>query len=105
MTVLYVCFAYKNLGAIRDVTFERYAILKSIKETPTTATQSGAAVDIGRVRARLEPVLNPPAYEGVRTFHVACDVLTVAALWGMELRGRRAWNPGPGESAAPLGNP
>src|SRR5437762_4582550 len=31
VTILYCFFAYKNLGAIADVTFERFAILDSIK--------------------------------------------------------------------------
>jgi hypothetical protein len=88
VTILYLCFAYKNLGAIHDVTFERYAILAAIKDVSSTNT------DIVRVRDRLEPELKPPAYDGpggVRNFHIACDVLTVLALWGMELRRKRAW--------------
>src|SRR5687767_806553 len=87
VTVLYACFAYKNLGAIRDVTMERFAILSLIKEaSPGATAQPAAAVDARRLRDVLEPTLNPPAYPGVRNFHVACDVLTVAALWAMEWR-------------------
>jgi hypothetical protein len=90
VTVLYACFAYKNLGAIRDVTFERYAILDAIKQAPNPGE--------GTARATIEPTLNPPAYGGaggVRNFHVACDLLTIAALWAMELRRRRAWTERP----------
>src|SRR5262245_5578708 len=34
VSVLYAMFAYKNLGAIRDVTMERYAILAALKDYP-----------------------------------------------------------------------
>ena len=90
VTVLYACFAYKNLGAIRDVTMERFAILSLIKEAPPAQADAPAGMDLRRVRDALEPTLNPPDYPGVRNFHVACDVLTVAALWAMEWRRRRA---------------
>jgi hypothetical protein len=95
VTVLYLCFAYKNLGAIRDVTFERYAILDLLKAPPQLGTiaPEPAGEQIVRVRDAILPTLNPPAYDGaggVRNFHIGCDVLTVAALWAMELRRRRA---------------
>jgi hypothetical protein len=85
VTILYVCFAYKNLGAIRDVTFERYAILDTIRATPADPG------NVNRAKDKIEPVLNPPEYTAVRNFHVGCDVLTVAALWAMELRRKRAF--------------
>jgi len=88
VTILYICFAYKNLGAIRDVTYERYAILKALKDAPEPANDVTMAV----ARQNIEPVLSPPEFEGVKRFHIACDVLTVAALWAMELRRRRAHN-------------
>jgi len=91
ITVLYVSFAYKNCTAIRDVTFERYAVLAAIKEHPSpTATSEGDRLSVARVRGLLEPTLRPPEYPGVRNFHIACDVLTVAALWAMEWRRWRA---------------
>ena len=94
VTVLYVCFAYKNLGAIRDVTYERYAILELVKSPPQMESGPQPGGEIARVRDAILPTLNPPAYTGaagVRNFHVACDVLTIAALWAMELRRTRAW--------------
>ena len=102
VTILYVSFAYKNLGAIRDVTYERYAILDLIKSAPQveSAGPQGGREILG-VRDKLLPVLNPPEYAGVRNFHVGCDVLTVAALWAMELRRKRAWTErGPGGASA-----
>lgn len=93
VTVLYLLFAYRNLGAIRDTTAQRFAILAAAKEA--AAGDAGAQTPAGgipgsRVRDLVEPTLNPPSYDNVRNFHVTCDVLTVAALWAMEWRRRRA---------------
>jgi hypothetical protein len=85
ITVLFCCFAYKNLGAIHDVTLQRYAILQAIKDTTPTGVN-----DIRSAREFLEPTLVAPAYEGVRNFHVASDVLTILALWAMERRRRES---------------
>jgi hypothetical protein len=83
VTVLYVFFAYKNLGAIEDVTRERKAILDAMKTTLLASSEQAQ-------RELIEPTLRPTDVPGVRRFHVASDVLTVAALWAMELRRRRA---------------
>ena len=85
VTVLYVCFAYKNLGAIHDVTMQRLAIVESVREFQPTGPD---ATETQRLRGAIEPTLVAPSYEGVRNFHVACDVLTITALWAME---RRRW--------------
>jgi hypothetical protein len=84
ITVLFGFFAYKNLGAIHDVTVQRFAVLQAIKES----SGSQNATDLPAVRNLLEPTLVVPAYEGVRNFHVASDLLTVAAVWAMERRRR-----------------
>ena len=88
VSVLYTFFAYKNLGAIRDATFQRYAVLGAIKQAPTGGTPPDG-VSVNRVRELLEPTLEPPGYDGVRNFHIATDVLTLAAVWAMEWRRRR----------------
>jgi len=90
VTVLYACFAYKNLGAIRDVTGELLAVLSAMKSIAPTGSPPPNSVDVERLRELIEPTLNPPDYEGVRNFHIACDVLTIASVWAMELRRRRA---------------
>ena len=87
VTVLFAFFAYKNLGAIRDVSMERFAILSAIKSTHPNNPEEAA--EVRRVRGDLEPTLNPPEYGGVRNFHIASDLLTVAAFWSMEWRRRR----------------
>ena len=77
VTVLFGFFAYKNLGAIQDITVQRFAILEAIKQLAPTGDA-------------LVPTLAPPAYEGVRNFHVVSDVLTVVTLWAMEQRRRKS---------------
>jgi hypothetical protein len=82
--VLFCFFAYKNLGAIRDVTMQRYAVLQAIRDS--ASTNAGPLVQ--PVKQLLEPTLVAPAYDGIRNFHVTSDVLTVAALLAMERRRR-----------------
>jgi hypothetical protein len=86
VTVLYCFFAYKNLDAIHDVTVQRLAVLDSLKQTIASAPPAAAEL---RGPKLIEPTLLPPQYDGVRNFHYASDVLTVLALWAMELRRRR----------------
>ena len=86
ITILYCCFAYKNLGAIRDCTMQRLATLETMRQVPMLAD---TAPYEGLTRQNIEPTLQPPDYPGVRNFHIASDALTVAALWAMELRRRR----------------
>src|SRR5207248_3470626 len=86
VTVLYCFFAYKNCGAILEVTVQRYAVLQSIKEFQPTGPD---AAETHRLRGLLEPTLNPPGYQGVRNFHIASDILTIVAVWAME---RRRWS-------------
>jgi hypothetical protein len=92
VTVLYACFAYKNLGAIEVTLMERQAFLSAIREYPASGPN---AEDVRRVRTALEPVLPLSQPVGVRYFHVACDLLTVAALWAKEWRRRKTAEPSP----------
>jgi hypothetical protein len=87
VTILYACFAYKNLGAIEATAEERQAILSAIKEYPATGANAG---DVKRVRDRLEAVMPPYDIAGARYFHVACDLLTFAFLWAKEWRRRKS---------------
>jgi len=88
VTVLYGCFAYKNLGAIEATLQERQDILKAIKDYPESGPK---ADDIKRVRDGLVPTLTATAADpaGVRYFHVLCDLLTVAAVWAKEWMRRK----------------
>lgn len=83
VTVLYGCFAYKNLGAIEATLAERNAVLLAIKNHPGSGPD---AVDIQKVRDIVEPTLQRQEFEGVRYFHWACDLLTIAAIWAKEIR-------------------
>jgi hypothetical protein len=83
VTILYACFAYKNLGAIEATAEERQALLLAIKGFPTAGSN---AADITRVRDKLEPKLQEYDIGGARNFHVVCDLLTIAFLWAKEWR-------------------
>ena len=85
VTILFCIFAYKNLDAIQDTTQQRLATLDAIKRT--TPIVPPGAID---VKAALEPTLTPASIDSVRTTHLTSDVLTVLALWAMELRRRRS---------------
>jgi TctA family transporter len=86
VTILYGCFAYKNLGAIEATAEERQAILSAVKAYPESGSNAN---DIKLARSALDSVM--PTYDiaGARYFHVACDLLTVVFLWAKEWRRRR----------------
>src|SRR5438045_3201831 len=85
VAVLYTCFAYKNLGAIEATLLERQAILSAMKEYPTSGPD---AADVKRVRDVLEPLLTSQEHAG-RTFHMACDLMTIGFLGAAEWRRRK----------------
>ena len=84
--ILFALFAYNNLDAMKDTTAQRFATIEAIKQFDSG---SGAASPSKQVRDLLEPTLTPATYNSVRTTHVISDILTIAALWAMELRRRR----------------
>jgi len=86
VSILFLLFAYKNLDAMYDTTQQRFATLQAIKQFDTTGSTTPTAKP---VRDLIEPTLNPATYSSVRATHVTSDVLTIAALWAMELRRRR----------------
>jgi len=84
--ILFALFADNNLDAMKDTTAQRFATIEAIKQFDSGA---GAASPSKQVRDLLEPTLTPATYNSVRTTHVISDILTIAALWAMELRRRR----------------
>jgi hypothetical protein len=84
VTIIFCMFAYKNLGAIHDATMQRMAAVEAIRHLPPDAANARS------VGAILEPTLQTPSYGGIQRFHILTDVLTVAALWAMELRRMKA---------------
>ena len=83
VTAQYSCFAYKNLGAICEVSLERGAILDAIHQYDgDDATWHVSAAG----RKLVEPTLIQPGIGGIRIFHAGCDVLTLLLIWAMELR-------------------
>ena len=84
VSVLFGLFAYENLDAIQQTTVVRYRALDAIKQSDASAPEVKA------VRELLEPALTPATMSSVRTTHLVSDILTIAALWAMELRRRKA---------------
>jgi hypothetical protein len=85
VSILFALFAFKNLDAMHDVTAQRFATLDAI----THFDAGGAVATNQKVREMLEPTLTPATYGSVQLTHVISDILTIAALWAMELRRRR----------------
>jgi hypothetical protein len=85
VTVLFLCFAYKNLGALEATAEEREAIRLAAKEYPDSGPN---AADVKRTRDKLEPKMPEYDIAGARYFHMACDLLTIAYLWAKEWRRR-----------------
>ena len=86
VSILFALFAYENLDAMKDTTAQRFATLEAIKQFDSGAA---AATPSKQVRDLLEPTLTPATFGSVKTTHVTSDILTIAALWAMELRRRR----------------
>jgi hypothetical protein len=85
VSILFALFAYKNLDAMHDTTTQRFAVLDAIKLYDATASVAAST----QVRELLEPTLTPATYGSVKATHITSDILTIAALWAMELRRRR----------------
>ena len=86
VSILFLLFAYKNLDAMHDVTVQRFATIEAIKHFDPNIVGITAA---RQQRELIEPTLTPATYGSVRATHVTSDILTIAALWAMELRRRR----------------
>jgi hypothetical protein len=80
--ILYCCFAYKNLGAIEATLMERQAFVSAITDYPGPNLKPADQ----RIRDLVQPALITQTYEGVRNFHIGCDLLTVLFLVAREIR-------------------
>jgi len=85
VSVLFGLFAYENHDAIQIATGQRLATHAAITKFDAGDTVPSAKA----MRDQLEPTLTPTSHGGVRTTHLAGDVLVIAGLWAMELRRRR----------------
>ncbi len=82
--ILFALFAYENLSAIRETGAQRYATLESIRKADS------AVAGTGTLRGTLKPTLQPASPGSTIATHLISDLLTIAALWAMEFRRRRA---------------
>ncbi|HEY2802273.1 MAG TPA: hypothetical protein VGI85_16925 [Chthoniobacterales bacterium] len=80
--LLFALFAYENLGAMKDATAQRFALLQSVKDFPGTE-------EAAQSRKLLEPTLTPATYGSVKATQMTSDLLGIAALIAMEFRRRR----------------
>jgi hypothetical protein len=94
VSILFALFAYENLDAMYDTTRQRFATIEAIKQFDFTGT---TAANLKETRDLLEPTLTPATYNSVRVTHVTSDILTIVALWAMELRRRRLRNTMPAQ--------
>jgi hypothetical protein len=86
VTILYACFAYKNMGAIEETALERQAILSAIKDYPISNLNEA---EIKAVRDKLQAVMLPYDIQGARNFHLMCSLLTLMAVWAKEWQRRK----------------
>jgi hypothetical protein len=85
--LLYVGFAYKNLGAIEATAVERAAVRSLINDYPVSGPDAGQH---RRTHETLKRAMPPYDIAGARNFHIACDILTVILLWVKEFLRRKA---------------
>ena len=104
-TVLYCAFAFKNLGAIQDATVTRVATLQAIYQfdPKSAAASEGNAVRL--FQQQIEPTLQPVTTEGVSTFHIACDAITLTTMWALQWRRLRAERARGGRAGSVAGQP
>ena len=79
---LFLIFAARNLGGIRDATFQRLAVREAIGRAEAAAPSG---------QAGLTATLTPPTYAEGRNVHVVTDLLVVVTLGAIEFRRRRHW--------------
>ena len=82
VAILFIIFAFRNLGGIRDVTVQRLAVRDAIQR----------AEDAAPSRQGITATLTPPTYEAGRNVHFFTDFLVVVTLCAIELRRRRHWH-------------
>lgn len=76
---LFLIFAFRNLGGIRDATAQRLAVREAIRQAEAAAPSPQG----------ITATLLPPTYAEGRNFHLLTDFLVVVTLGAIELRRRR----------------
>jgi hypothetical protein len=86
VSILFALFAYENLGAMKDCTAQRFAMLDALRKFDANG---GATTNPKPARDLIEPTLTPATWGSVKATHLTSDVLTILALVAMEFRRRR----------------
>lgn len=92
VSVLFALFAYENHNAIQVASRQRLATLDAIRQSGNEPAVTGSRL----MRESIEPTLQPASPGSIRTTHLVSDLLTIAGLWVMELRRRKAQGTVPG---------
>src|SRR5690349_7195882 len=78
--ILFALFAYNNLGAMKDCTAQRFAVLGAVQSFDANG---GATANPKSLRDLLEPALTPASYDSVKRTHLVSDALTIITLMVM----------------------
>jgi hypothetical protein len=84
--ILFALFAYENLGAMKDCTAQRFALLDALRKFEANGD---ATTNPKPARDLIEPTLTPASWGSVKATHLTSDVLTILALAAIEFRRRR----------------
>jgi hypothetical protein len=90
--ILFALFAYENLGAMKDCTAQRFALLEALRKFDAN---DGATTNPKPARDLIEPTITPASWGSVKATHLTSDILTILALVAMEFRRRRLREEGP----------
>jgi hypothetical protein len=63
-------------------------LLDSCRPIQILSVPASEAKELQIFREAIEPTLLPPSYDGVRNFHIGCDVMTLVILWALQWRRR-----------------
>jgi hypothetical protein len=87
LTVGFCLFACVNLFGMRDVSAQRLAAMKAMKDFPPPAeSNKEERQSLEAVRKTIEDSLNPPTVGVVTTFHLLVDLLVLVAIWVISYR-------------------
>lgn len=80
LTIAFVAFAAANCGGMTDVARQRQFFYDLLPKAAQSDINAHLLFDAAVV-ASLRDVTKPPTPHSVRNFHIAADLLVVAAMW------------------------
>jgi len=91
LTGAFIGVAIVNLGGMRDVAGQRVALRRLLDKASkaTAASVFRAPLPSTEVIDTYLSSVHPPLVFGVVATHVVCDVVVIAAIWGLTLSGTK----------------